>query len=368
MRTAGDIVTPAGKATVECFVQEIDAQRTGDVTRCAAGVVPADHAKRERLERLWSMLGSPMAAEQLAARTSSDSVEGRPAYQEWQGRQEPPESDRTHRWLLVAAIVASIVIAAGSYSFHLRGVRMPWEAQSTPAQAFSTSAAQIRQVTLVDGSVITLGAKTQILVRYSAQRREVELQRGEALFSAARNASRPFVVLAGAGSITAIGTEFDVTRDEDFGHRRVRVVVKEGAVEVGPPPSNPAQPGATADQPEHNKWIPARISKGYGFSYDGSGPQGGVVPADAEAASAWLEGRLEYRHMPLRYVFADVSRYSDKRFVVADDAAGDVPFTGIIWLDQVPAFLDVLQSVYPVEIIQSADAVAIRSRRAATKN
>ena len=51
--------------------------------------------------------------------------------------------------------------------------------------------------TLSDGSVVELNATAEIAVDFSAARRDVRLVRGEAHFSVAKDASRPFVVSAG---------------------------------------------------------------------------------------------------------------------------------------------------------------------------
>lgn len=359
----------ASKATVERFVQEIDARRGGhrDLQGTDAGGEARERETLERLERLWSLLGEQAAGEQLAARSLNARQQGPRAYPRWGDAEEEAHSTAASGWRLAAAILVSITLLAGSYAY-LREARTSWASAASPAQTFSTAASQTQRVMLADGTQIMLGAKTQIVVRYSARRREVELQRGEALFSAATNPSRPFVVIAGAGSITALGTEFDVTRDDNLWHRSVRVVVKEGAVEVGPPPDRMEPPTSSRDGANPKRWIPARVGAGEGLSYDPNGSHGSVVPVDGEAACAWLQGRLEYRHTPLRYVFSDVSRYADKQFVLADESAGDEPFTGIIRLDQVGAFLEALPSLYPVDITESAGEVVIRSRRAPTKS
>jgi len=50
---------------------------------------------------------------------------------------------------------------------------------------------------------------------FTRSRRSVILGRGEALFEVAHDSARPFVVIAGNGSITAVGTTFDVRKDAD---------------------------------------------------------------------------------------------------------------------------------------------------------
>src|SRR3546814_2068180 len=57
---------------------------------------------------------------------------------------------------------------------------------------------------------------------------DIEFRQGRAMFDVAHDASRPFVVDAGLGTVTALGTRFQVQRNED----RVSVTLLEGA-EIG---------------------------------------------------------------------------------------------------------------------------------------
>src|SRR3546814_8581176 len=65
-------------------------------------------------------------------------------------------------------------------------------------------------VALEDGSRVTLDTDTILHIAYSPTERGLKLERGRARFDVSYDASRPFVVFAGGGSITAHGTVFDV--------------------------------------------------------------------------------------------------------------------------------------------------------------
>ncbi|MCG8696066.1 MAG: FecR domain-containing protein, partial [Minwuiales bacterium] len=98
----------------------------------------------------------------------------------------------------------------------------------TQLRVVETKESEHRSIELEDGSTIALGAASSLSVNYSGKRRTVVLEAGEALFEVAKDPNRPFVVLAGNGTITAVGTAFNVRRDAD----RVVVTVTEGEVEV----------------------------------------------------------------------------------------------------------------------------------------
>ena len=67
-------------------------------------------------------------------------------------------------------------------------------------------------VRLDDGSRVSLNTDSRIAILYSDGERRVRLDRGEAMFEVARNPARPFVVIAGNKSVTAIGTSFIVRK------------------------------------------------------------------------------------------------------------------------------------------------------------
>src|SRR5947209_3857903 len=95
---------------------------------------------------------------------------------------------------------------------------------------YATAAGEQRECLLKDGSVVTLGAASSLTVTFTQARRVAVLDRGEARFRVQHDPWRPFTVFAGLGSVTAVGTVFDVRRYSS----RVFVTVSEGVVEVAP--------------------------------------------------------------------------------------------------------------------------------------
>src|SRR5690606_27572020 len=91
--------------------------------------------------------------------------------------------------------------------------------------------------------------RTRIVVDFSSATRSVFIDSGEAYFEVAHDAARPFVVHAGGGTITAVGTAFNV--HSVLG--RVSVAVVEGAVNVQSTVKEPAiepAPGGLPTLPE----------------------------------------------------------------------------------------------------------------------
>src|SRR3546814_17289373 len=63
---------------------------------------------------------------------------------------------------------------------------------------------------LADGSSIELGSDSALSVALGNRQRVVTLYKGEAFFTVAADAGRPFVVQAAGGSAQALGTAFNI--------------------------------------------------------------------------------------------------------------------------------------------------------------
>src|SRR5690606_33638330 len=85
-----------------------------------------------------------------------------------------------------------------------------------------------RTETLPDGTEVVLNTDSALEMRYSKGRRYIEVKQGEAQFEVAHDASRPFVVSIGEDTVTALGTRFQVRREQGS----AIVTLLEGSVEV----------------------------------------------------------------------------------------------------------------------------------------
>lgn len=96
---------------------------------------------------------------------------------------------------------------------------------------YTTAYGEIKEISLKDGSVVTLNSMSELKVpkNYEKSNRELFLT-GEAYFKVKKDAEKPFIVYANGTATTALGTEFNVSayREED----KTIVSLKEGKVEV----------------------------------------------------------------------------------------------------------------------------------------
>jgi len=127
-------------------------------------------------------------------------------------------SRSTHVGLAGAAVLALVLAAV----FYL--LKDP---------SLSTGYAEHKTVALADGTEVTLNANSRLIVDYTDKLRKVTLTQGEVLFNVTKHQSRPFVVVIGRRKVIALGTSFDVRR-EDKGKPSFTVTLIEGRVAVEP--------------------------------------------------------------------------------------------------------------------------------------
>ncbi|MGE5502144.1 MAG: FecR family protein, partial [Ignavibacteriales bacterium] len=93
---------------------------------------------------------------------------------------------------------------------------------------YRTHLGERREVTLSDGSTVALDSNSRVRVHYTADARQLTLEKGQARFQVAHNRARPFSVTAGDRRVVATGTAFNI---ELLG-KRVNVTLIEGSVVV----------------------------------------------------------------------------------------------------------------------------------------
>jgi transmembrane sensor len=182
------------------------------------------------------------------------------------------------KWVAAASIAAALLLAA-------LATPVLQETRLNP-NVHATSADEQWTVELADGSSILLNADSRVRVSYH-ELRDVYLLDGQAVFSVARDATRPFRVHVDSSIVQAAGTKFDVQRRA----QRFEVAVIEGAVQVTPGTGG-AQAGRLAN--------PTQVVAGQGVSVAANGVTTAPAPIDVAQVSEWQ--RLDFRDTPLAEV------------------------------------------------------------------
>ena len=218
---------------------------------------------------------------------------------------------------------------------------------SQTAERFSTGRGELRVVPLADGSVVTLNTDSVILVRYTSDRREIRLLRGEALFEVAKAPSRPFVVKADEAEAAAVGTSFSVSRIDDA---PVQVLVREGVVQVRRLDDATTVP-------------PLRLSANTRAIVRGVKPGFRIAAApndEVERDLAWRDGRIVLQGETLRHAATRFARYSDTRIVFEDASIGEEEVTGLYRANDPVGFAEAVATAFDLRVEVGAGEVRLR--------
>jgi transmembrane sensor len=260
----------------------------------------------------------------------------------------------THRpRRLILARAASVLIAVGALWMTWR----PGEAAHTSG-VFTTVRGASRQLALPDGSIVALGAASELRVAYLPGRRELYLVAGEAFFRVHHDKAAPFVVHSHGVAVTAVGTAFNVRADA----ASTVVAVTEGIVSIDaerePSGVLPIPKTHTTDRPTaiQSASISASIHARAGDEVTiDDARHVAVQPTTAAAALGWIEGSLTFFDEPLNVVIARLNRNNAKELILAEPTVGQLRFTGTVFKDQVTEWASGLDRVFPVRAVAMAD-------------
>ncbi len=203
-----------------------------------------------------------------------------------------------------------------------------------------TEIAERRSIGLPDGSTALLNAGSALSVDFTGSARTLRLFRGQATFTVAHDAARPFLVEADGGETRALGTVFDV----DIRPRDVAVTVLEGTVGVS------TDAAATAVVAELDQRV----------TYTAGRPPSAAETVDADSETAWRRGKLIFNGRRLGDVVAEIERYREGRIVIAGSELRGLPVTGVFDLTEPDAVLDVVEQTLPVRISRLPFVTIIR--------
>jgi transmembrane sensor len=206
---------------------------------------------------------------------------------------------------------------------------------------YTTDIGERSTVTLSDGSTVELGSYSSLSVDFTEQERRLTLHRGQGFFTVAPDASRPFIVHAGAGATRALGTQFDVKLTDDA----ATITVVEHAVSVRLPAGDPVE-----------------IEAGWQVRYNTDGLEA-AHRVDVETAQAWRKDRIVFEDAPLRTVLRELERYRRGRIVLMDASIGNIPVTAIFETRHADAALATIANTLPIRVLNPDGIVAVVYRR-----
>ena len=294
--------------------------------------VDADHEKAyERRELAWELSADLRDAPSIRTlMNDADSL--------LRQSEHPTAAVRARRWLQLWPVGAAAAIVVVLIPFLIRY-------NSVSTSDYSTAKGEQRTVTLADGSTVSLNTATRLRVRYSQGKRSVEMIEGEALFTVAKDPTRPFGVHARRGVSTAVGTEFDVRVDG----LTVAVSVLEGTVAVA------------ADQAARDT-APVAVTTGYQVTYSDNGSMSAPGPTDAARIRGWLSQRIVFNDVTLAAALEEYNRYTAIPVVLGNPELAGRHINGVFRIGDEAAFLGALQQGLHLKATKSATRTLLTLR------
>lgn len=327
--TGADVTDAITEEAIAWFVRTHSDQRTlADEDRFAQWLKqdPRHAEAYARIEKVWRAAGPEITPRVLPGEFGGRPDRSKPARRGW--------------WITSVAASLAVVVFGALYVVNEQRSRIS-------SGMFSTEAGVQRELKLADGSTITLNTRSEVSVDLSEHQRSIRLARGEARFDVAKDASRPFIVDAGAARVRAVGTQFDVRRSDV----RVAVTLMEGRVEVTPTLESIKVPD------------PAMLTAGQQVLYEIASGERRVETVNLERASAWIHQQLIFDSVPLTTAVEEANRYLETPIAIDDPTLADIQVSGVVRAGNVESFVGSVESSFPVQAIRRADGQVALTRR-----
>jgi transmembrane sensor len=262
----------------------------------------------------------------------------------------------------VPVLAAAAVLTLGLFVW----TSLPTSPVLPDAPAAVRSLALIEQRALSDGSTIELNRGAVVTEHFSAGERRVRLVRGEAHFTVAKDATRPFFVEAGGVTVRAVGTAFNVRLDP----ASVEVLVTEGKVQVGAVAPNRLEAKAVGGSSlrqgygsQDGPYLSANERTVVSLAPSAPAPEVAVVPpAEIEARLAWQPRLLDFTDAPLAEIVAEFNRRNPVRLTLTDAKLAGQRLSATFRSDNVEGFVRLMESDFGMKADWRADDEIVLTR------
>jgi transmembrane sensor len=271
-----------------------------------AGIAAKELAAKE-------LAAKELAAEELAAATSVVEIR--------RDRQALPGLRLSRR----AALGGGVALAAAA-SLSYAVIDPPlglWPSLQELSADYRTAKGERRKIDVASDVSVELNTQTSLALRPVQNDTEVELISGEASVAAIRPPSRPLVMLAAGGRITAARADFNARCLDGL----VSVACLDGIVDI-------AQAGKTA-----------RVRTGEQVSYSSAGIEPSLA-VDVGQVAAWQNGLLIFRDKTLGDVVNEVNRYRSGKIIITNAEIKRRLVNGTFQIDKLDNFVPQVQQLF----------------------
>ncbi|WP_084454898.1 FecR family protein [Novosphingobium rosa] len=229
---------------------------------------------------------------------------------------------RRRQAMMVAGALALVGTPLAAYSIHA------WRASHAEAptiESFHTDVGQQADVTLPDGSLVTLDTNSRLEVRFASGERSMRLE-GQGWFRIKPSAT-PWRIAVAGQDFTAAQGSFDLRGDPG----QLRAYAASGTLNI-------------SDDGTQATLAPGRL-----LTQRGSDRVVRDLP-DPSALTSWREGMLQFQNLSLGEAVSEFNRYRRQPIRLTDPRAGALRISGAFRTGDSTRFLDALSSGFPVRV------------------
>jgi len=268
-------------------------------------------------------------------------------------------SRKTKNKIFNFAVAASFaLVSLLTANLMIQGNYWPLSVESKMAQnnIYRTQFGEQEIFSLSDGSNIQLNTNSVVQVDFSAKHRKLTLIRGEARFDVAKDRSRPFTVTAGKQSFTALGTIFNVQKNDE---QAMELMVTEGRVLITKADESLATLSQAFDISDDEILPGTLVVSGEKAVIENNDnmPVQQVSLDKIQRDLAWQQGMLIFEGEPLSQVLAEVSRYSTTKFEITDPKLTQIRIAGYFKVGDTEGLLASLASSFNIAASTNAENV-----------
>jgi len=256
------------------------------------------------------------------------------------------------------AIAASLVLVS-LLSLNNLSLNNFWSSQGVHQannQSFNTTVGEQANFMLPDGTKIHLNTDSNVTVAYTLGHRKLTLLKGEASFDVAKDKNRPFTVIVGSQSFTALGTVFNVQKNDD---KAMELVVTEGRVLIAKAQQSVAQLSEMIDQDSAGSLDATIVISGEKavIASDIEAPVIKVPLQQLQRDLAWQQGMLIFEGEPLDQALIEVSRYTATKFNIMEPHLAKLKVAGYFKAGDIDGLLASLNSNFNIVTNRNNDNV-----------
>jgi transmembrane sensor len=207
--------------------------------------------------------------------------------------------------------------------------------------AFDSPASAQLALALSDGTRANLDVDSAVTVNMTEQARVINLVKGRAFFDVAHDAQRPFSVAVGSSKVIALGTRFQVQRQD----RLVIVTLEEGAVEI-------------VGEFE-GRTLREHLSPGEQLRVSQDTDQWVKIDVETETVTSWSRGRHVFRNTRLGEALDEVNRYAATKVRLVDPALADLTVSGNFMIGDSSMILSAFAAALPVRVVDDGSELLL---------